>query len=96
MTAAKRYPTAYPCCIMPLARPRASTGRFSRAEAEAKPQIPPIPTPNKLRTARNCWYVWTKLQPREREEMMRRLATNGHFRPNRSEMRPKMTYDQEG
>jgi len=92
-TAAMRYPAAYPCCMIPLARPRASTGRFSRAEAEASPQIPPIPIPKRLRTARNWWNVRTKLQPRERDEIMRRLATNGHFRPNRSEMRPNMIYD---
>ena len=91
MTAAARYPPAYPCCIMPLARPRASTGRFSRAEADAKPHIPPMPTPKRLRTARNSRKVSTKLQPRERQEMRRRLKTNGHFRPNRSEVRPKTT-----
>ena len=94
--AAMRYPPAYPCCKIPLPRPRASTGRFSRAEAEAKPQMPPIPTPKRLRTARNCWKVRTKLQPRERQEMRRRLKTKGHFRPKRSETRPKATCDKEG
>ena len=39
VTVAMRYPTACRYCGMPLARP---TGRLSRAEAEAKPQIPSI------------------------------------------------------
>jgi hypothetical protein len=43
MQAAKRYPTAYPCCRTPDASPRNSTGKFSNAVEAAIPQMPPIP-----------------------------------------------------
>ena len=80
-TAARRYPTAYPCWRTPLARPRTSTGRFSSAVDAANPQIPPMPIPNSERTARNCWNVCTKPEPSSRIATMIRLMTNGHLRP---------------
>jgi len=53
ITAAMRYPKAYPCWRTPDARPRASTGRFSSAVDEARPQTPPIAIPKRDRRARN-------------------------------------------
>ena len=91
-TAAIRYPTAYPCWRKPLVIPRASTGRFSSAVAAARPHIPPIPTPNIERRARNWWKVWTKLTPISRDAMSKRLQTRGHFLPKRSDRMPKITW----
>jgi hypothetical protein len=42
ITAAMRYPKAYPCWRTPDARLRASIGRFSSVVDEARPQTPPI------------------------------------------------------
>jgi hypothetical protein len=40
-----KYPTAYPCCSTPLARPSSPTGRFSSAVDAARPQMPSKPMP---------------------------------------------------
>ena len=81
ITAARRYPTAYPCCRNPDAIPRASTGRFSRAVEAARPQIPPMPIPKRERRARNWWKFCTKPAPSSRTPTRTRLKTRGHLRP---------------
>ena len=48
MKAAIKQPTAYPCWRKPLEIPRALTGRFSRAIASARPQMPLTPIPNRV------------------------------------------------
>lgn len=90
ITAAMRYPKAYPCWRTPDARPRASIGRFSSAVDEARPQTPPIAIPKKDRRARNCLKVFTYPEPSSKAAQRSKLKTRGHFRPKRSERTPNM------
>src|SRR6267154_2290052 len=90
ITAAMRYPKAYPCWRTPDPRPRASIGRFSSAVDEARPQTPPIAIPKKDRRARNCLKVFTYPEPSSKTAQKSKLKTRGHFRPKRSERTPKM------